>query len=347
MKLLKVCGLLLAVFVAAVFTAKYWFMDYLSRPLTTIDQPVIIDVTAGMSYKRLINELANKGVLEYPDWVFGYVRLTDQPNILVGEYRIDKTDSVLSVLKKIQRGDVLSHLVTIPEGFNLSEMMRRLAANSYLRQTTTLDALPALISRLGYGDFDNVEGLFFPDSYAIVKGQSETQLLTVMAQRLQKVLADEWQKRDKDLPYKTPYEALIMASIIEKETGLESERDEIAGVFVRRLRKNMRLQTDPTVIYGMGERYQGKITRRDLKTDTAYNTYTRSGLPPTPIALVGREAIYAALHPKPGKSLYFVAKGDGSHYFSDTLAEHNKAVKQYQLSRRADYRSQPNAKTEK
>lgn len=185
------------------------------------------------------------------------------------------------------------------------------------------------------------EGRFFPDTYNFVRGQSDLDILRQANQRLQQVLAEEWAERADDLPYKNSDEALIMASIIEKETGVAHEREEISGVFNRRLKIGMLLQTDPTVIYGMGDNYTGKITRADLRRPTPYNTYVIAGLPPTPIAMVGREAIYAALHPKAGKSLYFVARGDGSHVFSNTLAEHNKAVREYQIKRRADYRSSP------
>ena len=176
------------------------------------------------------------------------------------------------------------------------------------------------------------EGLIFPDTYNFSRGTTDKALLERAAETMQEILAQEWPGRNVGLPYSNPYEALIMASIIEKETGLASEREQIAGVFIRRLNQGMRLQTDPTVIYGMGESYDGDLTRTDLRTATPYNTYMNSGLPPTPIALPGREAIAASLHPDQGDTLYFVARGDGSHYFSSTLQEHQQAVQQYQLS---------------
>ena len=186
------------------------------------------------------------------------------------------------------------------------------------------------MSELGYPDL-MPEGLFFPDTYYFPKGTTDIAFLQRAYQRLKVVLDEEWQQRDANLPYQNAYEALIMASIIEKETGLASDRGTIAGVFVRRLNKNMKLQTDPTVIYAMGKQYNGNIRKKDLDIDSPYNTYRHKGLPPGPIALASREAIHAALHPEDGKSLYFVAKGDGSHYFSENLTEHNRAVAKYQL----------------
>jgi UPF0755 protein len=187
--------------------------------------------------------------------------------------------------------------------------------------------------RLGLAG-EHPEGRFFPDTYYYTRGMSDVQLLQRAYQTMTQFLARAWQERDPDLPYQKPYEALIMASIIEKETGAPDERRQIAGVFVRRLQKHMRLQTDPTVIYGIGADFDGNLRRRDLTTDTPYNTYRRRGLPPSPIAMPGAEAIIAALHPDDSDKLYFVARGDGSHYFSATIEEHNRAVRKYQLKRK-------------
>ena len=198
------------------------------------------------------------------------------------------------------------------------------------------------MQRLGL-DGQHPEGRFFPDTYRYVRGMSDSDLLRQAHEKLTRVLDEEWQQRAEGLPYREPYQALIMASLVEKETGAAHERGEIAGVFIRRLRLGMLLQTDPTVIYGLGERYTGNLTRAHLREPTPYNTYTNPGLPPTPIAMVGREAIRAALNPRAGDSLYFVARGDGTHVFSRSLDEHNRAVREYQLKRRADYRSSPAA----
>jgi UPF0755 protein len=188
------------------------------------------------------------------------------------------------------------------------------------------------MSAIGYPDIA-AEGQFFPDTYHFPAGTTDIEFLRRANQMLLQVLNEEWQQRTANLPYQTSYDALIMASIIEKETGRADEREKIAGVFVLRLKQDMKLQTDPTVIYAMGTAYNGNIRRKDLEIDSPYNTYRYKGLPPTPIALAGREAIYAALHPEDGKALYFVSRGDGSHYFSNTLKEHNKAVAKYQLKK--------------
>jgi UPF0755 protein len=239
-----------------------------------------------------------------------------------------------------RRGEVVQYSLTLVEGWSFRQVRTALERQSKLELTLTGLSDAQLMARLGYPGV-NPEGRFFPDTYRFVRGMSDLDLLKQAYVRLEQVLAEEWQGRADGLPYKAPYDALIMASIIEKETGVPEERGEIAGVFVRRLRIGMRLQTDPTVIYGLGERYNGKLTRAHLREPTAYNTYVIDGMPPTPIAMVGREAINAALHPVAGKSLYFVARGDGSHVFSNSLEAHNRAVREYQLTRREDYRSSP------
>jgi UPF0755 protein len=235
---------------------------------------------------------------------------------------------------------MVQYSVTLVEGWNFHQVRAALAKEEKLEHS--LDGLSdtQVMDKLGHaGIFP--EGRFFPDTYRFVRGMSDVELLKTAYDRLNDVLAKEWEQRAADVPYSEPYQALIMASLVEKETGVPQERGQIAGVFVRRMAMGMLLQTDPTVIYGLGDRYSGKLTRAHLKEATPYNTYMISGLPPTPIAMVGREAIHAALNPVAGNSLYFVARGDGSHVFSDDLDAHNNAVREFQLKRRADYRSSP------
>jgi len=218
------------------------------------------------------------------------------------------------------------------EGWNFKQMRVAIAGQQALEQTLVELSDQEIMQRLGYAD-EHPEGRFLPDTYHFPKGTTDLAFLKRAYQAMQGLLDAEWEQRDPGLPLNSPYEALILASIVEKETGLASERPEIAGVFVRRLKKGMKLQTDPTIIYGMGESYKGNIRRRDLKQDTPYNTYLHKGLTPTPISMPGADALHAVLHPKEGKSLYFVAKGEGSHQFSKTLVEHNRAVRKYQLKR--------------
>ena len=239
-----------------------------------------------------------------------------------------------------QRGEVVQYSLTLVEGWNFRQVRTALAKHEKIVQTLAGLTDSEVMDKLGHpGVFP--EGRFFPDTYRFVRGMTDVEFLKKAYNRLDDVLAQEWNKRAADAPYTDPYQALIMASLVEKETGVPQERGQIAGVFVRRLKIGMLLQTDPTVIYGLGERYNGKLTRAHLKEANPYNTYMVAGLPPTPIAMVGREAIHAALNPVPGSSLYFVARGDGSHIFSDNLDAHNAAVREFQLKRRADYRSSP------
>lgn len=311
---------------------------------------IVFELQAGDSLASVSRRLFHEGLLDYPKLFRLYGRATSQTNIKLGEYRLSADDTPRSFLQKLISGDVEYRSFVLIEGHTLQQTLTRLRQAEALVQTLpvmeTRESTQQLWLALGSEPLNetakNPEGLLFPDTYFYSKGNSDVDILRQAYLRMQNVLADEWEQRSENLPYQTPYEALIMASIVERETGVAYERGEIAGVFVRRLQKNMRLQTDPTVIYGMGDRYQGDIRRKDLKEATDYNTYVIKGLPPTPIALAGREAIHAALHPKAGSSLYFVAKGDGTHYFSSTLEEHTKAVRQYQLVKRAkDYRSAP------
>lgn len=313
--------------------------SYLDTPLN-LQAEEQIEVPAGMSLTRLANQLADQGLLTLPQLFTAYARLTDQTAIRVGEYQLDAGINPRQLLDLLISGKVVNYQLTFPEGLSFKEWRAILAEQPKL--TKKLSGLTAqeLLQQLSL-DIEHPEGWFFPDTYLYSAGDSDYDVLLQSHTRMRKILAEEWKSRSEGLPFNTPYEALILASIVEKETGVGSERGEIAGVFVRRLKKGMRLQTDPTVIYGLGDKYQGNITRSHLKQPTAYNTYVINGLPPTPIAMPGREAIHAALHPVKGKSLYFVAKGDGSHYFSATLKEHVQAVKRYQLKRSSNYRSSP------
>lgn len=331
-------GVLLAAIL--VMFAAWQQHSALQQPLN-LSEERLLDVPVGATPGGVLNRLQSEGVLHDAFWLRQYWRfnLANQP-LHSGEYRLTPGLKVIDMLGLWRKGEVVQYSLTLVEGWNFRQVRAALARETRLEQN--LDGLSdaEVMKRLGQPGL-NPEGRFFPDTYRYVGGMSDLDLLKQAHARLETVLAEEWQERAEGLPYKEPYDALIMASIIEKETGVPEERGAIAGVFVRRLKIGMRLQTDPTVIFGMGERYNGKITRADLLDPTPYNTYAIDGMPPTPIALVGREAIHAALHPAAGKSLYFVARGDGSHVFSDTLEAHNRAVREYQLKRRADYRSSP------
>jgi UPF0755 protein len=230
-------------------------------------------------------------------------------------------------------GKVRQYALTLVEGWNFRQVMDAVQSHPSLAHTLQGLENAAIMAQLGHPD-EHPEGRFLPDTYHFPKGLSDVAFLQRAYDAMAQTLAQEWEGRAVGLPLQTPYEALILASIVEKETGLASERQAIAGVFVRRLEKRMRLQTDPTVIYGMGERYDGNIRKQDLLEDTPYNTYRRLGLPPTPIAMPGRDAIHATLHPDDSQNIYFVSRGDGSHHFSATLEEHNNAVIKYQLKGR-------------
>lgn len=298
-------------------------------------------IEKGTYFNTLVNKLEAESIIDRPLYLKALARLEPElAQIKAGEYALDAAMTPRELLAKFSRGDTLKHQFTIIEGTRFSELRAALARESNLvQQLPELDD-QQLLDTLQL-DAPSPEGLFLAETYQYERGTSDLELLRRANQHLQRVLEAAWAERRESLPLDSPYEALILASIVEKETGVAAERARIAGVFVRRLEKGMRLQTDPTVIYGMGERYDGNIRRRDLRTPTPYNTYIIDGLPPTPIAMVGPAAIEAAVQPEAGTWLYFVARGDGSHQFSSTLKEHNRAVARYQLSRRENYRSSP------
>lgn len=339
-KFLLLLELLLVLAGLAVGLAAWKVHDALQQPLA-VSQEQLIDVPSRATPGGTFMRMEANGTLRDAFWLRLYWRfnLEGQP-LHTGEYRLTPGMTVTDLLDAWARGDVVQYSLTLVEGWNFRQVRAALARQDKLKQTLEGLSDAQVMEKLGHPDAFP-EGRFFPDTYRYVRGMTDVELLQQAYGRLDAVLASEWGERAPAAPYTEPYEALIMASLVEKETGVPQERGEIAGVFVRRLKTGMLLQTDPTVIYGMGERYTGKLTRADLREPTAYNTYVVPGLPPTPIAMVGREAIHAALNPVAGSSLYFVARGDGSHVFSDDLDAHNNAVREFQLKRRADYRSSP------
>lgn len=300
------------------------------QPIRSGAAPLAFSIQAGSSLASAVQQISDAGVPLNGTLFALLARATSQSGKLkAGSYELKPGTTPMRLLGQIVRGDYAQESLRIIEGWNFRQMRNAIAAHPGLKQDTVSLSDQEILDRLGI-DFKGAEGLFFPDTYRFANGVSELQIYRQAHGALMKNLNELWAKRDASLPYKTPYDALIMASIVEKETGMRSERDMIAGVFVNRLRKGMLLQTDPTVIYGMGEAYQGNIRKSDLSTDTPYNTYTRVGLPPTPIALPGAESLAAVFNPAATDALYFVARGNGSSYFSSNLDEHNRAVNQFQ-----------------
>ncbi|MEM8498309.1 MAG: endolytic transglycosylase MltG [Pseudomonadota bacterium] len=327
-------------FSAAAYLSWQWLHE---SPLhENAQQRLEVTIHSGETLGKLAAELSNEQWLRYPRLWLAYARYKGlATKIQAGHYQLEPDLSPVQLLDKLVDGDVELRQLRVIEGSRYADMLKIVRDHSSIEQTRADWSEKELQLTLGLPPEMALEGWFYPDTMLFAEGTTDISLLKSGYARMREVLASEWAQRADDLPYETAYEALIMASIVEKETGRASERAEIAGVFVRRLIKRMRLQTDPTVIYGLGPDFDGNIRYRHLREDTPYNTYTRAGLPPSPIALPGRAAIHAALHPADGESLFFVAKGDGSHYFSKTLEEHEKAVREYQLKRRKDYRSSP------
>jgi UPF0755 protein len=330
----KIAAALLGLLVVASLAAAagYVALDrWLGRPLAVGDAPLTVDIPAGQPFAATARELESRGVLDHPEWLRAYARLTGaDARVKAGEYEIAPGTSLRELLRLFESGAVVRHSVTIVEGWTFRSLREALQRSPYLDNTLAGQDDAAVMAALGEPGTPP-EGLFFPDTYLFGKGTADLEILRQSRARMQRELEDAWNGRAGDLPITTPYEALILASIIEKETALASERERIAGVFVQRLRRGMRLQTDPTVIYGLGAGFDGNLRRADLERDGPYNTYTRAGLPPTPIALPGAAALRAAVNPDERGEIYFVATGlpDGSHEFSRTLAEHEAAVRRY------------------
>jgi peptidoglycan lytic transglycosylase G len=301
----------------------------LNAPLTIPAEGAWIEVTSGTPLRRLAAQLAERGLLGHPWLLTAYARATgDATRVRAGEYQVPAGTTPISLLQKLVSGEVYLHQVTIVEGWRFAELLAALRSHPAI-EASALDG-PAIMDALGEPGV-HPEGQFFPDTYHFPRGTTDLEVLRTAHEGLRTRLDGAWQRRAPDLELASPYEALILASIIEKETALPTERGLISGVFHERLRRGMRLQTDPTVIYGLGAAYDGNLRRQDLDSDTPYNTYTRGGLPPTPIALPGEASIEAAVAPEVTGAVYFVATGraDGSHFFSATLDEHERAVRDY------------------
>lgn len=323
----RLLGMLLLCAVIAV-AGRYWlFVQHLRAPLQ-LDGFYILNVANGSNFTRIVRQLQQDGVLDNSDLLY-YVRYHKLANqIRAGEYELVAGMTPMALLQLLLDGRVIEYQVRLGEGWTLRQALLTIQEHPAIAVTLNADDAAGLQAALMSERYP--EGLIFPETYNFARGTTDLVILQRASAMMDSTLAAAWAERDAGLPYQTPYEALIMASIVEKETGLSSEQPEISGVFVRRLQMGMKLQTDPTVIYGIGTAFDGNLTRVHLQTDTPYNSYTRAGLPPTPIALPSRAAILAAVHPAAGTALFFVAKGDGSHYFSTTLEEHNAAVRQYQ-----------------
>ena len=308
-----------------------WLAYYAISPLKLQPNSQEITIQPKSGLRSIAKQLVKQGVLNEP-WRFILIAklLNKQSYLQAGNYTLNKNVSPYQLLLSLNHGTTTQGSITFIEGRTFAQMHEKIIKNEAIKQTITGLSESEMMKLMG-SDYRVAEGLFFPDTFYFDRNTADTVILKRSYDAMRSKLAKAWEGRDTNLPYKNSYQALIMASIIEKETGKASERPMIAGVFINRLRIGMRLQTDPTVIYGMGARYEGNIRKKDLLADTPYNTYTRDGLPPTPIAMPGIAAIDAALHPEKTKALYFVGKGDGSHVFSNNLVEHNLAVVRYQL----------------
>ena len=320
----------------ATFAAAWLWMDleaFAGSPLKLPEGGFTYVIEPGKTLNRIARELENQGIIDHARKLVWLARLKGTADhIRVGEYEFQPGTSVEQMLDKVVRGEVKQYSLTLVEGWNFRQMMAAINGDDVLTHKLAGLNQVQIMSSLGHTG-QHPEGRFFPDTYRFSRGMTDEEILKQAYDRMKSTLETEWPTRVAGLPYENAYEALTMASIVEKETGVPEERKAIAGVFIRRLEKGMRLQTDPTVIYGLGESFDGNLKKSHLlDASNPYNTYKHKGLPPTPIAMPGRDSIHAALHPEVGTALYFVSRGDGSHYFSSTLEEHNRAVVKYQLN---------------
>lgn len=323
------------ILLVSLFAGWAWqdYRGFLDTPLQLPEQGLVYEVAPGSHIRNIARDLTAKGVLDAPWYLRLYARQSGlAPKLRAGEYRITPGMTPRGLLALLVSGRTVQYPLTLLEGWTFTQVRQAIAGQPILRQTLAGQDDAAVMAALGLPG-QHPEGRFFPDTYRFPRGTTDLDFLRRAHERMQQVLDSAWQGRAEGLPLHSPDEALVLASIVEKETGVPEERPEIAGVFVRRLEHGMRLQTDPTIIYGLGDAFDGNLRRRDLIRDTPYNTYTRAGLPPTPICMPGEASILAALHPADGKALYFVSRGDGTHQFSATIEQHNAAVRRYQLKR--------------
>ena len=331
-KRLFVWSILAAILLVAILV--YQLLQFKHGSITLPQQPTVFLIKSGSNIKSIAHDLVRQKIIEDP-WLFILLAKVKgvETRVRAGEYQIKAEMTPDDLLEKFTQGSSIQYNLTVIEGWTFRQMLAAIADDPIIEHTLEGKTNEEIMNLLGYPE-QHPEGLFFPDTYRFPKGTSDVDFLRRAYQVMQKHLTREWNQRASGLPLDSSYDALILASIIEKETGAGFERPLISGVFIQRMKKNMRLQTDPTIIYGLGEKFDGDIRFRDLKKDTPYNTYLHAGLTPTPIALPGLGAIRAALHPAKTQALYFVSKGDGTHHFSATLGEHNAAVKRYQLKGR-------------
>lgn len=319
--------LLLAALAAMLGGAAAW---WLGQPLRTSAPSLELEIEPGTSPRGVAQAVVDAGVQTDARWLYYWFRLSGQDRqIRAGNYELNAGLTPRSLLQKLVRGEESLRAITFVEGWTFRQMRALMAKEEFLKHDTALMSEADIMAALGKPGMA-AEGMFFPDTYTYAKGSSELAVLRRAQHAMERRLHEAWAQRSADTPLKSAYEALILASIVEKETGKASDRGQIAGVFSNRLRVGMRLQTDPSVIYGLGANFDGNLRRRDLQTDTPWNTYTRAGLPPTPIAMPGKASLMAAVRPDPTKAYYFVARGDGSSHFSANLEEHNRAVNRYQ-----------------